>query len=112
MKAVTCPDCLKTIEYPDNDDWTRALFRHTEEGTCTGIYKDRDVVSNPEHYTHSDIECIDAITAALSSAGAISFCLGNAMKYIWRHDHKGSPVEDLRKAQWYLSHAITLMEKR
>jgi hypothetical protein len=28
---------------------------------------------------------------------------GNAMKYLWRYDYKGKPVEDLKKAQWYLA---------
>jgi hypothetical protein len=25
------------------------------------------------------------------------------MKYLWRYDYKGKPVEDLKKAQWYLA---------
>lgn len=32
----------------------------------------------------------------------MNFCLGNAMKYIWRANHKGKPIEDLRKAKQYL----------
>ena len=29
------------------------------------------------------------------------------MKYLWRFDYKGRPLEDLQKAQWYLN---TLLE--
>ena len=33
-------------------------------------------------------------------------CKGNAVKYIWREDHKGSNVQDLEKAVVYLNWAI------
>lgn len=32
----------------------------------------------------------------------LGFHLGNAIKYIARHNHKGSSKEDLEKAVWYL----------
>ncbi len=28
---------------------------------------------------------------------------GSAIKYIWRHEHKGKPIEDLDKAIWFLN---------
>jgi TPR repeat protein len=59
-----------------------------------------DSVNHPLHYQHpSGIECID-ITEHLN------FCLGNAVKYIWRCDHKGHAVEDLQKAVAYLNREI------
>jgi hypothetical protein len=36
----------------------------------------------------------------------MNFCLGNAVKYIWRAGLKGGTVEDLRKAQWYIEREI------
>lgn len=54
-----------------------------------------DDISHPAHYTHSAIECIE-VTEQLS------YNLGNAVKYVWRHKHKGAPAKDLRKAAWYL----------
>jgi hypothetical protein len=56
---------------------------------------------NPAHYlTHrSGIECI-TITEHMS------FCLGNAIKYIWRADAKGDAINDLCKAVWYLEREI------
>lgn len=63
-----------------------------------------DPVNHPKHYTShpSGVECIQ-ITEHMS------LCLGNAMKYIWRADLKGSGVEDLQKAVFYLNREI---EKR
>lgn len=56
-----------------------------------------DPVNNPAHYNShpSGIECI-TITQHMS------FCLGNAMKYIWRADFKGDAIMDLEKAVWYI----------
>ena len=60
-----------------------------------------DVVNKPKHYTShpSGIDCIQ-ITEHMS------FNLGNALKYIWRCDLKKDAIEDLRKAQWYISMEI------
>ena len=62
-------------------------------------------VNHPPHYTvhPSGIECID-VTAHMN------FCLGNAVKYIWRAGLKGNPVEDLEKAKWYLDREIARLE--
>lgn len=63
-----------------------------------------DPVSHPAHYTShpSGVECIQ-ITEHMS------FCLGNAIKYIWRHNEKNG-LEDLKKAQWYLNREIARLE--
>ena len=63
--------------------------------------------TNPAHYrSHaSGIECIQ-ITEHLG------FCLGNAVKYIWRADEReAKTIEDLRKAVWYLEREIARLEK-
>ena len=65
--------------------------------------QDDDPVNHPSHYTRGGIECIDAIKASMSLEAFRGFLQGNAMKYIWRHDLKGKPVEDLEKAMWYLT---------
>jgi Ni,Fe-hydrogenase III large subunit len=36
----------------------------------------------------------------------MNFCLGNAVKYIWRADLKGDAIEDLKKAVWYVNREI------
>ena len=65
-----------------------------------------DMVNNPSHYNQAGIECIAAIQAALGPNFKY-YLQGNVMKYMWRFDYKGKPLEDLQKAQWYLS---TLLE--
>ena len=65
-----------------------------------------DMVNSPSHYNQSGIECIAAIQAALGPNFKY-YLQGNIMKYLWRFDYKGKPLEDLQKAQWYLN---TLME--
>ncbi len=66
-----------------------------------------DPVNRPFHYTShpSGVECI-TITQHHN------FCIGNAMKYLWRQGLKrGSPaVQDLRKAVWYIEQEIRRLE--
>lgn len=65
-----------------------------------------DPVKHPKHYmSHpSGIECIE-ITKHMN------FCLGNAVKYIWRADLKNDAIEDLRKAMQYIEFEIKKREK-
>ena len=66
-----------------------------------------DVVNNPKHYTYGKYECIDILEEVLKDTSGIkAFCLGNCIKYLWRHSHKNG-VEDLRKAKWYLEKLIS-----
>jgi hypothetical protein len=60
-----------------------------------------DPINNPAHYKIGGIETIDFIEAK-----SLDYNLGNVVKYITRADHKGNKLEDLRKAQWYLTRAI------
>lgn len=60
-----------------------------------------DTVNHPAHYKIGGIETIDFIEAK-----SLDYNLGNVVKYITRADHKGNKLEDLRKAQWYLTRAI------
>ena len=58
------------------------------------------------HYTHGDIECIDAIRAALGDERFVDYCRAAAMKYLWRARHKADLVADLRKAKTYIDFAL------
>lgn len=59
-----------------------------------------DMVNHPPHYSAArfGVECI-AFTELMP------FCAGNAFKYVWRCEDKGSPVQDLEKALWYWARA-------
>ncbi len=60
-----------------------------------------DMVNHPPHYTKhpSGVECIQ-ITEHMG------FNLGNAVKYIWRADLKGTSIQDLEKARWYIEREL------
>jgi hypothetical protein len=64
-----------------------------------------DPVDHPEHYKVGGIETIDFIEAK-----KLNYNIGNVVKYLTRADHKGNKLEDLRKAQWYLTREITTLK--
>lgn len=69
-----------------------------------------DNVNHPKHY-EGKIECINAMQEVLGKDGTISFCIGNAFKYIWRCRKKHeTPIEDLEKCRWYINKALELLE--
>jgi len=64
------------------------------------------MVNHPPHYTQhpSGVECIQ-ITEHMN------FCLGNAVKYIWRAGLKSEDsIEDLKKARFYIEREIQRLE--
>lgn len=70
-----------------------------------------DPVNHPAHYTAGDIECIDAIRAALGKEGFNAYCRGAAIKYAWRSGRKANHAEDLRKGAWYLTKAAAVLDE-
>ena len=64
-----------------------------------------DAVNHPAHYKVGGIETIDFIEAK-----KLGYNLGNVVKYITRSDYKGNKLEDLRKAQWYLTREINSLK--
>ena len=65
-----------------------------------------DPVNHPAHYTKhpSGVECIDIVEH-------LPFCLGSAIKYIWRCDEKDNPIQDLKKARWFIEREISKRER-
>jgi len=62
----------------------------------------KDVI-NPDHYKMGGVETIDFIEAK-----QLGYNLGNVVKYVSRAGKKStSPLEDLKKAQWYLNREIS-----
>jgi hypothetical protein len=77
------------------------------DNSSNSASKQHDSVNHPFHYTNhpSGVECIQ-ITEWMN------FNLGNSVKYIWRAGDKGSIIEDLKKARWYLDREIQRLEKK
>ena len=67
-----------------------------------------DSINHPRHYrSHpSGVECIEI-------AEHMGFCVGNAIKYLWRAGLKDGTdqLTDLRKAAWYIQREIERLEK-
>lgn len=65
-----------------------------------------DAVTRPSHYAALRPEPITVI-----EGWNLSYKLGNVIKYIARHRSKGSLLQDLKKARWYLDREIAMLEE-
>lgn len=66
-------------------------------------------INHPERYS-GNIECVDAIESATKDLNGLeSFCIGNAIKYLWRYRKKNG-VQDLMKAKWYIDKVIDILK--
>jgi len=70
--------------------------------------KEKEKVNHPQHYggQGNPYEAIKVI-----EAWGVGFHIGNVLKYLSRAGKKDSKLEDLKKAQWYLTRYIELEEK-
>ena len=82
------------------------LQRIIEVEESGSVKTTNDPVNHPNHYTYGSIECIDSIKSSMPRDAYCGYLKGNIMKYIWRYNMKNNPVEDLRKAKWYLNRLI------
>jgi len=70
-------------------------------------------VNHPRHYTShpSGVECITVVET-------MTFCVGSAIRYLWRAglkvtdqaDTRSAALEDLKKARWYIDREIQRVE--
>lgn len=83
------------------------LFATSDKPILPKSLKDAfDTVNHPAHYKVGGIEVIDFIESK-----NFGYNLGNVIKYVSRADHKGNKLEDLKKAQWYLTREINNLSK-
>lgn len=95
-------------EIPYLDQIQQVLESHlTPKSSGVAVGPGHDPVNSPSHYTRGGIEAIDFIEAK-----GLGFCLGNVVKYVSRAGFKADArVQDLEKAQWYLTREIARMKK-
>ena len=99
-----CPDCKTSPIEPHKPG---CIFAPSFEKTPNKAQPLHDAVNHPSHYTEhpSGVECIQ-ITEHMN------FCLGNAVKYIWRAGLKNdNAIEDLKKARWYVDRELERLTK-
>lgn len=68
-------------------------------------------VQHPPHYTAGGIEVIDILRAKLTPEQYRGSLKANVLKYLFREQHKGSSLQDLKKAQQYLGWLIEHVEE-
>ena len=83
----------------NNDDWIDEK-----------AYDDR--VNHPFHYTNGSQEAIVTIEEAIDGAPTVQAGMlqGQVLKYLLRVWYKDNPLEDLKKAQWYLTRLIEKLQ--
>ena len=95
--------------------WYKELDQVTcenDEGNCCNKESNVDMVNHPSHYTQGGIECIDCIKSAIvGKVGIEAFCVGNAIKYLFRYEEKNG-IEDVKKARWYIDRLIRELEEK
>ena len=66
-----------------------------------------NVVDSPAHYNSGSMETIEVIKNSMGDSASFNgYLMGNVFKYVCRYRYKGKPVEDLKKARWYLNRLI------
>lgn len=73
---------------------------------------EKEMVNHPEHYSAGKIECLTAMKELASPEEYRGFLRLNAIKYLWRLGRKDDPVQELRKAAWYIDQLCRDLEER
>ena len=103
---------VKSIDDITPEEWNKLRSNYVksideavveEEAHWTDAIR-TDMVDKPPHYNQGGIEAIAYIKQQLGE-GFVEYCEGNVLKYLHRWRYKNG-VEDLKKAEWYLSRMI------
>ena len=94
MKDFQCQNCRE--EFLSMADWES----HKQMG-CGGD----DPVTSPAHYTQGKIQVMDFILDQ-----KFNYPIGQVVRYVSRYEHKGEPLQDLKKAREYLNREIKRLE--
>ena len=70
-----------------------------------------DMVNKPPHYADRKIEVIDVMEDTMTHEGYKGYLEGAIIKYIMRFKVKENPLQDLKKARWYLDQLIKKLEQ-
>jgi dipeptidase len=105
-QIATIAHCTEDGYMLEGDDW------YWTDEMIEGLVSEasNDTVNHPAHYTQGKIECIDYIIDK-----KLSYCLGNAIKYITRCELKNggkNRIEDLQKAVFYINKQIAIWEAK
>jgi hypothetical protein len=99
----------------DVHGWTKGDY-YDATRPMTGVFvtpplpTQADTVNSPPHYTQGTIEAIDYLNDNMPFEAFLGGLEWNVKKYLHRWRYKGSPVNDLKKARWYLDKLIQTLE--
>ena len=130
---VDCDRGRNCVYYTENEPWELLeededkTYTHEEVAEILGIERDQvetisvdisdkpfedkepDMVNHPKHYTKGGIETLDFILAKVEGLTPQEAVLvGHIIRYVSRYNDKFNPVEDLKKAKFYLDKLIEL----
>lgn len=110
-QKVYCKDCGRTFMARISQDTRHAPANVKPELQPTAQPQPQpaqvDMVNEPPHYKQGKIQCWDAVDSAITGLeGPVAADTAKAIEYIWRHPHKGKPIEDLHKAEVYIGRLI------
>lgn len=101
---------LDDFDYKNGDD----KYRIIEDDNIIYRFKvpEADVVNSPAHYTRGRVEAIEVIEDAIQDAPspAEGMLQAQVIKYLLRLWLKEKPVQDAKKARWYLDRLIEKLE--
>lgn len=88
---------------------------YIEDSTVTPTQKHPEQNNNPTRYDGDKcmqfIEEFPLKEAQGNSSGAM-FCIGSIIKYLWRLERKGHPLDQLDKVDWYLARLRSYYAKK
>ncbi len=124
MYMIYCPECHKLLwDKASSTDEARGILNshmkavhgpallnglRTPPSISTEQY---DMVDHPEHYTKGSLECIDWIRIFLTEEEYHGYLKGTILKYLWRHEDKGNPIQDLEKLRKYAEFLIDQFDR-
>lgn len=102
-----------TKDFKEYTDWN---FNNSVNDGIKGAFGDDvlvfdDRVNSPSHYTAGNQEVIDIIEDAIKTAPDTTqgMLQAQVLKYMLRLWLKDNPIEDAKKAEWYLKRLISKM---
>lgn len=99
----------------ENWCWTDEMLEPAEESSdeLDDLPDEQaDMIQKPPHYNKFSFQPIDIIAEVTNYyEGSTAFHIGTVLKYLCRAPFKGKLLEDLKKANYYLTRAIEEMEE-
>ena len=102
-----------TKSFEEFDEWNRINAAEMVDYNVSDVLKFDldDRINSPSHYTAGSQEAIDIIEDVIKTApdSVQGMLQAQVLKYLLRLWHKDNPVEDAKKARWYLNRLIEKM---